>query len=161
MPLFKQEKISYPGHCYLGAKRVHIDCEKLKYMNLFHGNNGIISWPIPWLLMPWILVSSGHQPPWYKLCRINLLLLRGICLECFPCFPLYYSQCCEIINIYKLFIQINRFHNGYDLHIYGILLQLQTFNQIDHTLPTTNHQRHHYVKTTLRRRFDVITTLFG
>ena len=26
---------------------------------------------IPWLLMPWRLVSPGHQQPWHWLCRIN------------------------------------------------------------------------------------------
>ena len=26
---------------------------------------------IPWLLMPWLLVSPGHQQPSYWLCRIN------------------------------------------------------------------------------------------
>ena len=25
----------------------------------------------PWLLLPWLLVSPGHQQPWYWLCRIN------------------------------------------------------------------------------------------
>ena len=26
---------------------------------------------IPWLLMPWLLVSPGHQQPWHWPCRIN------------------------------------------------------------------------------------------
>ena len=26
---------------------------------------------IPWLLMPWLLLSPGHQQPWHWLCRIN------------------------------------------------------------------------------------------
>ena len=26
---------------------------------------------IPWLLMPWLPVSPGHQQSWYWLCRIN------------------------------------------------------------------------------------------
>ena len=26
---------------------------------------------IPWLLMPWLLVSPGHQQPWHWWCRIN------------------------------------------------------------------------------------------
>ena len=26
---------------------------------------------ISWLLMPWLLVSPGHQHPWYWLCRIG------------------------------------------------------------------------------------------
>ena len=26
---------------------------------------------IPWLLLPWLLTSPGHQQPWYWLCSIN------------------------------------------------------------------------------------------
>ena len=26
---------------------------------------------IPWLLMPWLLASPGHQQPWYWLCMIS------------------------------------------------------------------------------------------
>ena len=26
---------------------------------------------IPWLLMPWLLKSPGHQQPWYSPCRTN------------------------------------------------------------------------------------------
>ena len=29
---------------------------------------------ISWLLMPWLLTSSGHQQPWYWLCRKGRLL---------------------------------------------------------------------------------------
>ena len=29
---------------------------------------------IPWLLMPWLLTSPGHQQPWYWLCRIGIFL---------------------------------------------------------------------------------------
>ena len=27
---------------------------------------------LPWLLMPWILTSTGHHQPWYLLCRTNI-----------------------------------------------------------------------------------------
>ena len=30
--------------------------------------------PIPWLSMPWLLASPGHQQPWYWLCKINQFL---------------------------------------------------------------------------------------
>ena len=30
----------------------------------------VITWSIPWLLMPWLLMLSGHQQPWYWLCWI-------------------------------------------------------------------------------------------
>ena len=30
--------------------------------------------PIPWLLMAWLLVSPGHQQPWYWPCTINMFL---------------------------------------------------------------------------------------
>ena len=29
---------------------------------------------IAWLLMPWLLMSPGHQQPWYWLCRIGRFL---------------------------------------------------------------------------------------
>ena len=29
---------------------------------------------ISWLLMPWLLMSPGHQQPWYWLCRIGRFL---------------------------------------------------------------------------------------
>ena len=29
---------------------------------------------ISWLLMPWLLTSPGHQPPWYWLCGIGRFL---------------------------------------------------------------------------------------
>ena len=29
---------------------------------------------ISWLLMPWLLISPGHQQPWFWLCRIGRLL---------------------------------------------------------------------------------------
>ena len=32
------------------------------------------SWSIPWMLMPWLLVSPGHQQPCYWLCIINSYL---------------------------------------------------------------------------------------
>ena len=28
-------------------------------------------WSISWLQMPWLLVSPGHQQPWFWICRIN------------------------------------------------------------------------------------------
>ena len=33
-----------------------------------------IHWSISLMLMPWFLVSSGHQQPWYCLCLIKGLL---------------------------------------------------------------------------------------
>ena len=33
------------------------------------------TWSVPWLLMPWLIVASGHQQPWYWVCRINRSLL--------------------------------------------------------------------------------------
>ena len=27
--------------------------------------------PIPWLLMPWLLLSPGHQQPWHCTCRMD------------------------------------------------------------------------------------------
>ena len=36
--------------------------------NIISGDTGSISW----LLMPWPLVSTGHQLPWYWLCRLNV-----------------------------------------------------------------------------------------
>ena len=32
----------------------------------------------PWLLMPWLLASPGDQHPWYRLCRINVLLTSRV-----------------------------------------------------------------------------------
>ena len=32
-------------------------------------NTCTCTWSIPWLLMPWLLMSLGHQQPWYWLCK--------------------------------------------------------------------------------------------
>ena len=55
----------------------------------YSGRTGLI----PWLLMPWLLVSPGHQQQWYWLCRKNNALVfhkRG--------FPLLACKCRDMIE---------------------------------------------------------------
>ena len=54
------------------------------------------SWSLLWLLMPWLLVSPGHQKPWYWLCRItgSLFSMRGY----------FTSYCWKIIENAKIFL---------------------------------------------------------
>ena len=44
-----------------------------KEINPLHAKAGIFqrTWPIPWLLMPWLLVSPGYQQSWDWLRLIN------------------------------------------------------------------------------------------
>ena len=60
----------YPSQCWLrsmspyGITRPHNELNlRLEYSRRYRS--------IPWLLMPWLLPSPGHQQPWYWLCRIN------------------------------------------------------------------------------------------
>ena len=53
----------YPGHVLNSSG---VEQFKLEYYGMT-----ISTWSIPWLLMPWLLESPGHQQPWYWLCRIN------------------------------------------------------------------------------------------
>ena len=46
-------------------------CHHLKWPMKFHGYSRKTG-SIPWLLMPWLLMSPGHQQQWYWQCRINV-----------------------------------------------------------------------------------------
>ena len=61
-----------------------------------------INWSIPWLLMTWLLVSPGHQHPWYWKCRIIMSLssMRKDFNKSVPWMP---SQCWEITENGKIF----------------------------------------------------------
>ena len=54
------------------------------------------TWSISWLLMPWLLVSPGHQQQWYWLCKIHRLLSS--------------MQAWEILDIIGHRIFCNTFH---------------------------------------------------
>ena len=57
----------------------HVWVTSYKYYHLLTLNVQRLSYPgltrsISWLLMPWLLVLSGHQHPWYWLCKIARFL---------------------------------------------------------------------------------------
>ena len=55
---------NYPGA--LSFLLITLDMQGPSYLGLTRS--------ISWLLMPWLLTSTGHQQPWYWLCRIGRFL---------------------------------------------------------------------------------------
>ena len=62
------------SHTYISMILIQITAESsLTFLALKSEHSRIIM-SIPWLLMPWLIASPGHQQLWYWICRMKWFL---------------------------------------------------------------------------------------
>ena len=70
----ERDFMKYSHHDHHFACGLVPNNNKLLSINMQRANYLSLNWSISWLLMPWLLASPGHQPPWYWLSLIGKLL---------------------------------------------------------------------------------------
>ena len=84
--------------------------------------------PILWLLMPWLLVSPGHQPSWYWLCTTcnACVLWEWISTTCATSM-LRNHRNAQIFYFSLKWIQHNRVNTCFDLWLHGNSAEKESF----------------------------------